>query len=300
MVTLITGSLEGNFQLGSWGQLYALSDSQIDIFGTIGSASFTLPRSSVFGAVALNGSSPFPNSINGITVYGQGVILAVETTATGGGGGGTPGTGSALFSDVVIGTSPTGSEGNWKLVTSGSNLEFQFWDSASASWITDTFLDGTPYSGSSFNYLTLQDVVAGPGITLNSGSGLLEISSSASSIDTGSFLTTSSFNEFTSSVVSTASFNEFTSSVFTTASLDTGSFVLTSSFNDFTGSYNTGSFTGSFIGIATTASYVSGSILNYPDPFTSTAAVDTIVTLTNAEYTALGTKDPNALYVIVG
>ena len=184
MVTLITGSLEGNFQLGSWGQLYALSDSQIDIFGTIGSASFTLPRSSVFGAVALNGSSPFPNNINGITVYGQGVILAVETTATGGGGG-TPGTGSALFSDVVIGTSPTGSEGNWKLVTSGSNLEFQFWDSASASWVTDTFLDCTPYSGSSFNYLTLQDVVAGPGITLNSGSGLLEISSS---IDTGSLI----------------------------------------------------------------------------------------------------------------
>ena len=46
-------------------------------------------------------------------------------------------------------------------------------------------------------------------------------------------------------------------------SFDTGSFVTTSSFNNFTASYNSGSFTGSFVGVlvgtasnATTASYI--------------------------------------------
>jgi hypothetical protein len=57
------------------------------------------------------------------------------------------------------------------------------------------------------------------------------------SVDTSSFVTTSSFNAFTSSI------NSFTSSI------NTSSFVTTSSFNAFTGSYNTGSFTGSFTGL---------------------------------------------------
>jgi len=78
-----------------------------------------------------------------------------------------------------------------------------------------------------------------------------------SQIDTGSFVTTSSFNAFTGSY-NTGSFSgsfEGTSSYALTASyleggitIDTGSFVTTSSFNAFTGSYNTGSFTGSFTG----------------------------------------------------
>lgn len=49
----------------------------------------------------------------------------------------------------------------------------------------------------------------------------------------------------------------------------TGSFALTSSFNSFTGSYNTGSFSGSFIGsltgtasVALTASFAQGYVLN--------------------------------------
>jgi hypothetical protein len=52
--------------------------------------------------------------------------------------------------------------------------------------------------------------------------------------------------------------------------IDTGSFVTTSSFNSFTSSYNTGSFSGSFtgnlIGTATTASYISGSVFTSTNP----------------------------------
>jgi len=82
-------------------------------------------------------------------------------------------------------------------------------------------------------------------------------------IDTSSFVTTSSFNAFTGSYqVDSSSFNTKINSLtlatssyvlnsqtssFVTNS-QTSSFVTTSSFNAFTGSYNTGSFTGSFTG----------------------------------------------------
>jgi len=70
----------------------------------------------------------------------------------------------------------------------------------------------------------------------------------------GSFVTTSSFNNFTSSYyLDSASFDSRIDNI----SIDTSSLVTTSSFNAFTSSYNTGSFTGSFIGIATTASFAS-------------------------------------------
>lgn len=61
---------------------------------------------------------------------------------------------------------------------------------------------------------------------------------------------------------------------------DTGSFVTTSSFNSFTGSYNTGSFTGSFTGsLLGTASYASNSLsASYapstpPFPYTGSALI---------------------------
>jgi hypothetical protein len=75
----------------------------------------------------------------------------------------------------------------------------------------------------------------------------------SSTFDSGSFVTTSSFNNYTGSITSqfagTASY-AFTASYALNAgtTIDTGSFVTTSSFNSFTGSYNTGSFTGSFTG----------------------------------------------------
>jgi hypothetical protein len=104
-----------------------------------------------------------------------------------------------------------------------------------------------------------------------SGDGSNLINVPTQSFETGSFVTTSSFNSFTASFESfTGSYNtgsfsgsfEGTSSYAVTASyleggitIDTGSFVTTSSFNSFTssfesftGSYNTGSFTGSFTG----------------------------------------------------
>jgi hypothetical protein len=113
--------------------------------------------------------------------------------------------------------------------------------------------------------------------------------STGTTINTGSLVTTSSFNSFTSSInnftssYSTGSFTgSFTGSVLGTASWatnaltasfapdyvlnsSTGSFTTTSSFNSFTASinsftssYNTGSFTGSFTGsLLGTASFVS-------------------------------------------
>jgi hypothetical protein len=231
-LTLITGSLQGDTYVGSWGQIYALTDSDIYIAGPIGEARFTLPKGSVFGAVALNGNSPFPNDILIITAYGQSQVLAVTTTATGGGGG-TPSTGSALFSDLVLGVSPTGSEGNWRLITSGSNLEFQFWDSGSSNWITDTFLDGTPYSGSG-------------GITTVSAS-----------------------------------------------------YAATASYVDITGSGIIVNYVGSQIQLTGSGDINTGSLVsNVTDMFTTPSA-SYIVTLTSAEYTALGSKDSNTVYIVI-
>jgi hypothetical protein len=62
-----------------------------------------------------------------------------------------------------------------------------------------------------------------------------------------------------------------------------------------------GDFTGSLSGTASfssTASYVSGGISNLGDTFT-TPPVMTIITLTQAEYDALGSKDINTLYAII-
>lgn len=74
----------------------------------------------------------------------------------------------------------------------------------------------------------------------------------------GSFVTTSSFNNFTSSIQNQVNSLTNATSSYALAS-QTGSFVTTSSFNSFTSSYTTGSFTGSFTGqlngIVTSASY---------------------------------------------
>jgi hypothetical protein len=104
--------------------------------------------------------------------------------------------------------------------------------------------------------------------------GQIQISGSVSgatggtSVDTGSFVTTSSFNSFTSSINNfTSSINSFTSSI----NNKTGSFVTTSSFNNFTSSIN--NFTSSINNItssfATTGSNtfngnqtINGSLLN--------------------------------------
>jgi hypothetical protein len=74
------------------------------------------------------------------------------------------------------------------------------------------------------------------------------------------------------------------------SSINTGSFVTTSSFNDFTSSYNTGSFTGSFIGNligtsswatnALTASYLEGYIS--PFPFTGSAIITGSLAITGS------------------
>jgi len=48
-----------------------------------------------------------------------------------------------------------------------------------------------------------------------------------------------------------------------------------------------------------TASYVSGAVVNYPDPYISSQPVFRIITLTLAEYNAIGVKDPNTFYAAI-
>ncbi len=50
---------------------------------------------------------------------------------------------------------------------------------------------------------------------------------------------------------------------------------------------------------ASTASYVSGSIVNYPDTDSTTPTIMRMVTMTSASFAALDPKDPNTFYVIM-
>jgi len=81
------------------------------------------------------------------------------------------------------------------------------------------------------------------GSFIGDGSGLINLP--IANIDTGSLVTTSSFDNFTSSYYEdSSSFDNRISNI----NFDTSSLLTSSSFNNFTSSYNTGSFTGSFIG----------------------------------------------------
>jgi hypothetical protein len=140
----------------------------------------------------------------------------------------------------------------------------------------------TDFNGiaSSFNTFTSSYTTGSfTGSFIGDGSGLTNIPLSA--VNTSTLVTTASFNSYTSSADSRlnsletesgsirSNFNSYTSSNDSTNStqnnrlsgLETESGSIRTAFNNFTGSYNTGSFTGSFIGnltgTATTASYVS-------------------------------------------
>ena len=75
--------------------------------------------------------------------------------------------------------------------------------------------------------------------------------------------------------------------------IDTGSFIKAS---------QTASMSVASASIATTsltASYVSGSILNYPDSDSTTPTIARMVSMTSASYAALTPKDLNTLYIIL-
>jgi hypothetical protein len=81
--------------------------------------------------------------------------------------------------------------------------------------------------------------------------------------------------------------------------LDTSSFITaaqTASMTVLSASYSANALTSD---TAATASYVSGSILNYPDPDGTTATILRMVSMTSASYAALDPKDPNTFYVII-
>lgn len=112
----------------------------------------------------------------------------------------------------------------------------------------------------------------------------------------------SSSRAISSSFATTASF-AISASWAPTQNIDTGSLVTTSSFNAFTSSYNTGSFTGSFTGslfgtssFAQTASYAPNYIEKSVGPTYTTNA---ILTVTQAEYDAIDPKDSTTLYFII-
>lgn len=66
-----------------------------------------------------------------------------------------------------------------------------------------------------------------------------------------------------------------------------------------TSSHATLAETASYVTTAQTASYMSGSIRNYPDPYTGSAVVTNVMSLTAAQYAAIVTKDANTLYLVV-
>ena len=103
---------------------------------------------------------------------------------------------------------------------------------------------------------TYQRVLQTDGIDVYDGTGSLFVLPSA---NTSSLLTTASATGNTITFTK-GDTSQFTITVDTGSgtNIDTGSFVTTSSFNNFTSSYNTGSFTGSFTGIFNgTASWAS-------------------------------------------
>lgn len=142
-----------------------------------------------------------------------------------------------------------------------------------------------------------------------------EVEGSVSSSYTSSLSDTASF-AFTASWVSGSNVRGTVSSSFTSSLADlatTASYILRAQTASFvSGSNVVGSVLlaetasrvlgNNVIGIVTSslsASFVSGAVLNYPDPFTTTAVVTNIVSLTTNEFTALTTKNANTLYIII-
>jgi len=109
------------------------------------------------------------------------------------------------------------------------------------------------------------------------------------------YLATASFNSWTGSGLSnfagTASIAKSSS---VAISAQTASYFLTSSVTS--ASF---SVTSSYSVASTTASYVSGAITNIGDAYPSVGVVMRIVSLTAAEYAALGAKDANTFYAVV-
>lgn len=103
-------------------------------------------------------------------------------------------------------------------------------------------------------------------VEANYGGTLTTASSAISSVSSSYALTASYF--FTESVTYSS-----TASYFLTSSVTSASF-------------------------ASTASYVSGSVVNIGDSYPSSPICNKIVTLSQAEYDAIGSKDPNTFYLI--
>jgi hypothetical protein len=142
-------------------------------------------------------------------------------------------------------------------------------------------------------------VVATNAVTASriTGSGVIGIvnESVTSSISvSASFATTASFVR----VAQSASWISGSNVVGTVDSSFSASLAVTAS-NARTASFVVLSQTASFVDTARTASFTSGAVLNFPDPFPTTAVVNNIVTLTSAEYTALTPKNANTFYVII-
>lgn len=97
-----------------------------------------------------------------------------------------------------------------------------------------------------------------------------------SSFDTGSYVTTSSFNALTASV------NSLTTQLGFTDSEVNALFIFTSSFNQFTSSYSTGSFTGSFVGslLGSTTTSSFASTASFVNPLTQSVFISGSATFT--------------------
>jgi hypothetical protein len=129
--------------------------------------------------------------------------------------------------------------------------------------------------------ITFKYPVAGHASVVKAGNGM---STGASTVNTGSFITTASAagSTITFTKGDTSTFNVNVSSFpFTGSARITGSLAVTGSIQ------TTGQITGS------------NTITNETDTFTSTAVVTKMVTLTQAEYDAIATKNSNTVYIVI-
>ena len=147
---------------------------------------------------------------------------------------------------------------------------------STASVLTNTF-SSSQYKADSSSFDSRLDLVEGTASVLTN-----TFSSSQYKADSSSFDSRLDLEEFKSTTFATTGSNSFIGNQTITGSLlITGSVALTGSINVLSGSF-------------------SGSVVtNVSDTFTTTQQVNTIVTLTAAEYSGLVSSSANTLYIII-
>jgi len=212
----------GSFLSGSSKLTFDPSTNTLILTGSMGiTGSLTVNTINV-GQNTINFIDDNGNFKNSFSVTGNNIVIATGSLQT---------SGSSFFSGSFVG--PLQGTASW-----ATNAL-----TASYANIADTVVNASSFTTtSSFNNFTSSYNTFSSSYNTGSFSG-----SFTGSLEGTSSWAYSSSISISSSYANTASYALFAANGGGTT-VDTGSFVTTSSFNTFTASYNTGSFTGSFIG----------------------------------------------------